>query len=242
MTHSLSYGSQSNRDPRMFGISLYQQKINELHANGRKSFSSRSLFSQSSINPTTPYLSQIPCSWGAIYFPSHWREFHSYLVLRLSHSVLSLPTKGDAGIVVQGVRSNRWTKSWKRYFIELVHLRGYVMLYPNYEGFLSFSTNHVEPGAHVKKQSSKRLEEFLVPLVALPANGKLTGLSEMPGKRMPDWRELPVVDFWGELTELQRLLEAGIQRREELTANCTHGKPGGTSDMFSVEDLKCPSE
>ncbi|KIJ65143.1 hypothetical protein HYDPIDRAFT_153126, partial [Hydnomerulius pinastri MD-312] len=87
----------------------------------------------------------IPCSWGALYFPSHWREFHDYLSIRLSQHAFPISTT-----VVPGVRSNKWTKSWKKYFIELVYLRGYVMLYANYEDFVSFSTNHLEVGSHVR--------------------------------------------------------------------------------------------
>ena len=145
------YGDPSNKSPHLFGISLYQQKHLELPIQGRKPFNPRSLFSLSSagklnLEPTTPYLSQIPCSWGALYFPEHWEEFHSFLAYRLSErSIIPLSTP-----IVPSVRSNFWLSSWKRFFIELVYLRGYVMLYPNFEGFVSLSTNHLEPGAHVK--------------------------------------------------------------------------------------------
>ncbi|KIP10034.1 hypothetical protein PHLGIDRAFT_39319, partial [Phlebiopsis gigantea 11061_1 CR5-6] len=101
----------------------------------------------------TPYLSQIPCSWGAVYFPEHWREFHDYLAARLSGHLLPV-----GGIVAPGLRSNKWTRSWKKYFIELAFLRGYVMLYPNYRDYLSLSTNHLEVGSHVKETTPEAYE------------------------------------------------------------------------------------
>ena len=71
--------------PQLFGISLYQQKHLELRLEGRHSFNARATFASMGLNdPSTPYLSQIPCSWGAVYFPEHWREFHAYLSFRLS--------------------------------------------------------------------------------------------------------------------------------------------------------------
>lgn len=63
------YGSPSNRDPSLFGISLYQQKNVELRLEGRRPFYARALFAANGIEPhDTPYLSPIPCSWGV---PSH---------------------------------------------------------------------------------------------------------------------------------------------------------------------------
>src|ERR1700761_94804 len=91
---------------------------------GRHSLNIPLVLSESGVRDTnTPYLSQVPCSWGAVFFPEHWQEFHDYLSLRLSefgHDILEP--------VVQDLRSNTWRRSWKKYFIELAYLRGYVML------------------------------------------------------------------------------------------------------------------
>ncbi|KAF5347157.1 hypothetical protein D9758_011092 [Tetrapyrgos nigripes] len=159
--------------PNLFGVSLYQPKNVELHASGRKAFKLSDVVP--SHIPDSPYLSQIPCSWGAVYFPRHWREFHNYIALRLSElsqsSALSssspfLPLKT---IIVPDVRSNRWTKSWKKYFIEFVYLRGYTMLYPSFPDYLSLSTNHHELGVHVTTSVSSRKQEFEVPLMSTQA-------------------------------------------------------------------------
>ncbi|KAI0305843.1 hypothetical protein B0F90DRAFT_1693909 [Multifurca ochricompacta] len=195
------YGETNNMSPRLFGISLYQQKNLELRIEGRRPFNARWLFKTTGIAAqNTPYLSQIPCSWGALYFPEHWREFHTYVANRLTDPSLSLKEN-----IVPDVRSSRWQNSWKKYFIEMVFLRGYTMLYPNYANFSSLSTNHLEPGAHVKRLPravfDKKRAQFDLPLMRLPdANASeslTTGLLDLPKREMPTWDALPVLDLHG---------------------------------------------
>ena len=230
---------------------------------GRKPFNPRSLFSSlenSDVNPITPFLSQVPCSWGALYFPEHWEEFHSFLAYRLSEpSIIPLSTP-----IVPSVRSNLWLSSWKRFFIELVYLRGYVMLYPNFEGFVSLSTNHLEPGAHVKaflpppvnstdfvnpnhlnssypdvdKEKEKR-ELFRLPLMPLPLPSrpsKATGLLELPENCLPSLDTLPTLNLTGYLSSQRGLRDQGDQRRKEL-----FGCNGNSSvaRLYCVLDLFC---
>ncbi|CAA7267399.1 unnamed protein product [Cyclocybe aegerita] len=160
------YGKPQNRLVQLFGVSLYQQKHLELPIEGRQPFNPRSLFSLVGLPETnTPYLSQVPCSWGALYFPEQWREFHDYLAVRFTETALTMDED-----VVPNVRSNYWTKSWKKFFIELIYLRGYLMLYPNYDAFLSLSTNHLEVGSHVK-------------------TGEASKLLDLPDHRLPDIEE-----------------------------------------------------
>ena len=208
---------------QLFGVSLYQQKNLELRPEGsRHRFSPRTTFSAfSQVHLNTPYLSQIPCSWGAVYFPEHWREFHDYLSVRLSGD---LPTLATDAIVAPGVRSNKWTRSWKKYFIEMAFLRGYVMLYPNYRDYISLSTNHLEVGSHVKDMPpevyAQKRKLFLHPLmqapIVVPGVPTSTGLLDLPDHEMPAWDKLPVLDLLGLMTDQQTLLERGQQRSEQL--------------------------
>src|SRR6202050_179875 len=111
---------------------------------------------------------------------------------------------------VPDIRSNRWTKSWKKYFIELVYLRGYAMLYPNYADFVSFSTNHLEVGSHVKDRPNdvylQRKELFLLPLMSLSDNSNSSmpssGILDLPGETLPPWHSLPILNLTGSLTLL----------------------------------------
>jgi hypothetical protein len=227
----LRYGAYNNRSPQMFGISLYQQKNLELLPGGRKPFNARALFSSANLSqPSIPYLSPVPCSWGAIYFPEHWRELHAYLSIRLSErSLKNLQT------VVPDIRSNRWTKSWKKYFIELAYLRGYVMLYPNYPDFISLSTNHLEVGSHVKVRTKEKKDLFLLPLMELPTStsSDTVQLLDLPQGRMPNWDSLPVLNLTGSLTSLDDLSAVGRSRRLQLT-RCSNSPA-----LFDAQDLLC---
>lgn len=212
------YSPEADHNPNLFGISLYQQKTLELPLKGRQPFNARSLFTSQSLNiPTnTPYLSPIPCSWGAIYFPEHWREFNTYLSSRIDK-----PTSIELDPIVPHVRSNRWTHSWKRFFIELVYLRGYVMLYPNFADFASLSTNHLEIGSHVQARSAMsplKRDLFFLPLMRLPPTeerGVSTGLLDLPESRLPDWTDLPVLNLTGSITTLDSLVHIGRERARE---------------------------
>ncbi|KAF9453518.1 hypothetical protein P691DRAFT_658253, partial [Macrolepiota fuliginosa MF-IS2] len=221
------YGTPSNISPNLFGISLYQQKNLELPIDGRRPFDAHTLFSSHSppIPRNTPYLSSIPCSWGAVYFPEHWREFHSYLSTRLNTSINTdtdaeqdLSTGGDP--IVPNTRSHKWKHSWKKFFIELVHLRGYVMLYPNYASFTSLSTNHLEAGSHVRPaMSPEKRKLFVLPLMQLPpisASPLATGLLDLPREQLPHLPDLPVLNLTGCITTQDTLLQVGRQRVKEL--------------------------
>ncbi|KAH7918714.1 hypothetical protein BV22DRAFT_1024105 [Leucogyrophana mollusca] len=228
----------SNISTQLFGVSLYQQKNVELNPEGRRPFNPRTLFAAHGLpEPSTPYLSQIPCSWGAIYFPQHWREFHDYLAVRLSEYTMNIHED-----IVPNVRSNKWTKSWKKYFIELAYLRGYVMLYPNYDNFISLSTNHLEVGSHVKDQPEdvylRKRELFLLPLMPLASESASTApipdLLHLPDGTLPGWNALPVLNLTGSMSSVDVLMQQGNERRAELTHCCR-----ATSLPYDVLDLMC---
>ena len=137
------YGQDRNLEvsKNIYGISLIQQNILELDsAIGPVPWSAADRLKNASSCPTMPYLSQIPSSRGALYFPEHWREFRDYVQIRDSEGMLPL----DRTVIEPSVLSDSWQASWKRFFIELVYLRGYTMMYPNYEDFVSLATRQTE--------------------------------------------------------------------------------------------------
>ena len=238
----------------MFGISLYQQKQIELLPEGRRPFDAQGVFSSNSLPyPNTPYLSQIPCSWGAIYFPEHWKEFHDYLQIRFSETWLPIQE-----MVVPHVRSNKWAKSWKRFFIELVFLRGYVMLYPNYDDFVSLSTNHLELGSHVKAQPkhifSQKKALFTLPLMQLKNvegtgdNTQASGLLDLPEHELPAFDNLPILDLLGKLSTIWELEMRGRERQEDLIGCATiasrteHQKKFEALDLFTCNTVVSEDE
>jgi hypothetical protein len=120
--------------------------------------------------------------------------------------------------IVPAIRSNRWPKSWKKYFIELVYLRGYTMLYPNYPGFESLSTNHLEKGTHVKTDRVDEKKKLLFEVPLLDVDSSLVESLPDEGK-LPNWDSLPVMDLWGAVTSTEELIERGWQTTR-MIASC----------------------
>lgn len=223
------YGNQGELNKNVYGISLYSPKNVELHRVGRRPFDPNEVLYNTSYPARTPYLSQIPCSWGAVYFPEHWREFHTFLTTQLD----DLDHFQFLNISLPMSRSDRWKKSWKKYFIQLVYLRAYVMIYPNYQDFESFSTNHLETGTHVKSEKRiKIIQTFQVPLMQ-----RDTLLSQLPQKHLPELNQLPVLDLWGKLVSFD-LIDRRAENWHRRVSACKRKKPNESS--FSPNDLLCP--
>lgn len=166
----------------------------------------------------------MPCSWGAVYFPEQWREFHQFLDARLRGY-------GPPNIIAD-IPSNLWEMSWKRYFNELVFLRGYVMLYPNHPHHLSLSTNHIEPGEHVGADLTAAILQDMRSAMAVPLLHDEQPLVEASG--LPAWTELPVTDLRGYLSTHNDIIQAGEVRRQEIF------KCSSVQLMpFDVNDLMC---
>lgn len=226
----LKYRYSGNKEAYrlMYGISLYAPRNLELLPAGRVTYDPNDVLLPAGYPPHIPYASQIPCSWGGVYFPEHWREFHSYLVRRLED--LNLPKDNQVRLIsVPGSRSDKWKKSWKKYFIELVYLRAYVMLYPNFEGFEAFSTNHVEYGTHV--QAGKRtsvIGTFMVPLMQ-----RDTILSQLPNQSLPLFDDLPVLDLWGQLQNHEKL-ETTASKYHQHVSTCPR-----TFGTFDPQEFFC---
>ncbi|EPB91970.1 hypothetical protein HMPREF1544_01264 [Mucor circinelloides 1006PhL] len=216
----------------IYGVSLYSPRNLELRPEGRRPFNPEPVLEQGGYSKRAPYATQIPCSWGAVYFPEHWREFHTYITERVEKE--EKYTKGYYNITVPGSRSERWSKSWKKYFIEMVYLRAYVMVYPNFANFESFSTNHLEYGTHVQQKNNGRakskVDQFLVPLMQQD-----TILTQLPDRHLPDFDHLPIMDLWGRIRTLSELDHVGSQWHTKVS-HCVRN-PIGT---FDAKDILCP--
>ncbi|CAG8522497.1 17655_t:CDS:2 [Acaulospora morrowiae] len=226
------YGTNRTLVGRMYGVSLYSTRVSELHLTGRQPFNPSSSFEGTNYPSYSPYLGQVPCSWGAAFFPEVWREFHRYFIARL---------EDWNGLRVQNItvpesRSNKWSNSWKRFFIELVYLRGYVMLYPNYEKFQSLSTNHAEVGAHIHFSNKKSHVNDIFHVPLMKKNDLLRGL---PGGKLPEYSDLPTMDLLGNLVPGGELVQRGRSLHHEIS-QC----PPGEYDepIYDPQDLLCIDE
>ncbi|KAK5823335.1 hypothetical protein F5H01DRAFT_273018 [Linnemannia elongata] len=227
------YSPDSQLYQNMFGVSMYSQKFVETHLAGRTPFNPEDIFIETpEYELRTPFLLQLPCSWGAVYFPEHWREFHEYVADRLLD--IEWNKTSLQSVQIPNSRTNRWSNSWKKLFIEMIYMRGYVMLYPNFFNFTSFSTNHLEWGTHTKQQRNSA-GTFLVPLMT--DSEKL--LDDLPNRRLPDWDSLPVLDLWANLATSAELVKRGRALQEQLNPCLLRNNNKEVIWEGQEKDLKC---
>ncbi|KAI9247529.1 hypothetical protein BY458DRAFT_551081 [Sporodiniella umbellata] len=191
---------------QLFGISLYRPELIETDPEGRRLFTER---------PDSEFLMQWPTHSGALFFPEHWREYHDYLTARLADR----EGLGMMEVSIPDSRSNEWKLSWRRYFEELVYLRSYVMLYPP----VSLSTHHIE----LKKKSQREKYADALTLYDVPLMTNMTTL--------PAWKELPVVDIYGKLSDFNTLLARGSELQDEISSCLPRLELN-----FDPSDLLCP--
>ncbi|KAL2902826.1 Elongation factor 4, partial [Bienertia sinuspersici] len=194
--------------PELSSISLYTPRLVEV-VKERPKWNATEFFQR--IHPNTPYLHQLPCSWGAVFFPKHWREFYVYMNMRFTEDPKKNPVQ------IPKSRTNGWQASWKKFLIDMMYLRGYVSLYPNFPNQASFSTNHMEPGAHISaKDNSLKHDksDFEVPLLADDFRNYL------PNGKLPSASRLPSLNLFNQAVSLKGLKAAGAKLRMDVI-NCT---------------------
>jgi hypothetical protein len=185
----------------LFGISLYSPRIIDTDPTGRQL-----LYPP---HDDYPYLMQVPSSSGALYFPEHWREFHDYITARLTDQSIVKRGSGNRHLFKDSLltvsRSNRWINSWRKYFDEMIYMRGYVMLYPPSQS--SYSTLYItNPNLNQKKKEAYTSAEKLYQ-VPLTQSKKIRSL--------PEYEQLSVLDLHGKLSNQSLLVEKGhaLQRK-----------------------------
>nr|CAB3448271.1 unnamed protein product [Digitaria exilis] len=195
--------------PELSSISLYTPRLVEV-VKERPKWNATEFFKK--VHPNTPYLHQLPCSWGAVFFPKHWREFYAYMAARFTEDAKQNPVQ------IPRSRTNGWQASWKKFLIDMMYLRGYVSLYPNFPNQTSFSTNHMEPGAHISAKDNVLKHDktdFEVPLVEDDFSLML------PQGKMPPASKLPVVNLFNQAISLKGLKAAGAKLRQDVLSCAT---------------------
>ncbi|MBA0565128.1 hypothetical protein Golob_010020 [Gossypium lobatum] len=190
--------------PELSSISLYTPRLVEV-VKERPRWNPTEFFNR--IHPNTPYLHQLPCSWGAVFFPKHWREFYVYMNMRFTEDAKANPVQ------IPKSRTNGWQASWKKFLIDMMYLRGYVSLYPNFPNQASFSTNHMEPGAHISaKDNVVRHDkaDFEVPLLMEDFRTLL------PNGKLPPASKLPSLNLFNQPVSLKGLKAAGAKLGQDV--------------------------
>ncbi|KAI9357176.1 hypothetical protein BD770DRAFT_345109 [Pilaira anomala] len=218
----------------MFGISLYTPPLIETDPKGRYPFDPNHVLTESNLTQNTPFLMQWPSYSGALFFPEHWREFHDYITARTA----DIHGFDMQDIRVPELRSNDWVKSWRRYFEELIYLRGYSMLYPNFKNKKSLSTHHLE----LRKQKMREEYQDAISIFDLPLMTQDDDDDEMRQLLLdlPSFDHLPIFDLWGKITNGEQLKERGLEFHDEISSCPAPILLEGEENQFDPADLLCP--
>ncbi|XP_020992891.1 uncharacterized protein LOC107476971 isoform X1 [Arachis duranensis] len=212
--------------PELSSISLYTPRIVEV-VKERPKWNATEFFKK--IHPNTPYLHQLPCSWGAVFFPKHWREFYVYMNMRFTEDAKTNPVQ------IPRSRTNGWQASWKKFLIDMMYLRGYVSLYPNFPNQASFSTNHMEPGAHISAKDNvvkHNKQDFEVPLMSQDFRELL------PSMKMPSASRLPSLNLFNQPVSLKGLKSAGAKLGQDVL-RCNNVSEVVAVDQYTGLPQRC---
>lgn len=205
----LKYKYDAVTNKQMFGISLYSPRVIDTDPSGR----------QLLMRTDTPYFMQVPFGAGALYFPEHWREFHDYMTARLTDQSIVKKKTGDRHLfkdsLLTNSRTDKWMNSWRKYFDEVINMRGYVMLYPS----VSYSTLTL---------NTKKKDEMYSNLYHVP-------LSSSVSPQLPDMDSLPVLDYFGKTAKQDEL----IQRGHEIQSTFSACEPK-LDHQHDASDMMCP--
>jgi len=164
--------SMKDIDTSIYGISLYTPRLCENSIPRRE-------FKPDSKTNDVVFLHQVPCSWGAVYFPQHWLYYRLYAEKRKEMNV---------NVHIPQCECNGWTGSWVKYYTELNYLKGWSMIYPNFPNQQSLSTNHMEIGVHIQAgDTTHKKEDFTVPLIS--------DYSPIDDMILPDAANLLIIDY-----------------------------------------------
>lgn len=221
---------------KLFGISLYAPRLIETDPSGRHFFNPSQVVAKARGGSAEeekiyePYMMQFPSYSGAVFFPEHWREFHDYITARLADS----NGYEMQDVVVPDLRSNDWSKSWRRYFEELVYLRSYVMLYPNFVGGTSLSTQHLE----LRKKTMREQFADAISIYNVPLMDEVDQISQE--LQLPEYKDLVVLDIWGKISNFEELKERGSELHDEVSACPEPILEVEKEYQFDATDLLCP--
>jgi hypothetical protein len=171
------------------------------------------------LSYSTPYLWQNTLFHSTLFFPSQWREFHTYISLReyfgggIPSITETIPTFSGTNLVLE------------MYWLELLLARGYAILYPNFDDSSSFAIQHTEsPSAAT---ASDPMNE--IPLLQWGAFFEQIELG------LPDWEDLPVLDYEKRVVGWDQL-ERTSRKYQGRLSMCGREFP---ENKWEVRDLFC---
>jgi len=166
---------------------------------------------------STPYIYQQTLFHSTLFFPLQWREFHNYIAMReyFGGGIDDFTTH------VSTFQSGE-PLALEVYWLELLIARGYAILYPNFEDDASFAIQHFQPEERPSEET---------PLL------QWGQLFDEIKDGLPDWEDLPVLDYERRVIGWDGLERASRKVLERLSS-CKDIPEYG----WQVRDLFCYPE
>jgi len=214
---------------RLVGISLYTPRLNEIRYPQVKWLPQKA-------TDAVAFRLQVPCSWGALFIGSMWKEFIKFYHMRVRPPFFNFSQEatqrgvgkareplGNPHVRIPSSRSNVWPRSWKRFMIDFMYGRGLVMVYPNMLNQRSFSTTYMERGGHSGKDGKveslqvNSLRSDIDPLKTVPLV-QMQDISKVlkAFAHLPPYEELPVFNLQHEPRTLDALVQQGFAFTEKV--------------------------
>jgi hypothetical protein len=227
----LKYRYGNTISTAIFGISLNTPRVLDTDPTQRRLFQPTFALHEHGYDGNSPILLQSPNHSGTLYFPQHWREFHDYITARLTDQGIANKKKKIKHLlkdyVLTEARSNKWMYSWRKYFDEMMFMRGYMIMYPNNKDGGFSSLTHVI-SSRSKAEKYPQVEQlFKVPLID----------DRLPNMRLPKWDELPVFDLWGRMSNMEDIIKKGHKLQRKFSA-CEPLLPA--QHKHDPSDMLCP--
>ena len=222
------YASIETVDENLIGMSLEVPS---------KFLNDSTTFSAPLINETvSPFIWQAPNSNAALYFGDKWVELHDFVAQSLSsqHTLPTPTTENEK-------RVSKSYPSWLEHILKLARVRGYYMLYPNFEDSDGLATLHNDLYQPPEEYSEPEEQPTSDELTADPAHHLWLKHKEAPlvtksllsilpfEADLPKVSEMPLLTWDGEITS-----PAGIHGLAESYRSVFRRENGGCES--SVED------
>mmetsp|Transcript_33884 Transcript_33884/g.71254 ORF Transcript_33884/g.71254 Transcript_33884/m.71254 type:complete len:421 (+) Transcript_33884:34-1296(+) len=217
-----AYGRNKRcRDSKLMGFSLSPIRVDEMTKPPFKRWDATQI-----IGRDLAYLSVVPSSWGAAYWSDRWNEFMEFVNVRVEPPYYDMNAEENlAGmqyddlkltpkeLYLPDARSNVWPKSWKRFMVDWMYVRGLVMLYPNLPEEMALATTMALAGEHVgaSTKNNPRVSELIVSF------DRLTGTV-----LLPEYRDLVVLDLHNNPTTFEELALSGTKFLKHVQASCLY--------------------
>ena len=194
-------------DPRMYGFGLQRQNT----IIGRKQVDEPAKDITKELGGEVFYKYQLVCTWGAVFFPQHWKEFIKWFVEHRKERSFDPCLPNTASTLWYNTKGKS-SRMWSIWFIRFAFEKGWYNMYLNLPDGSALVTNHREGGLNFKEHRG-------------PSNS-LTVNPAYISMELPSTDDIPLYDYFFNRIENPGALENRIQQYSVLSKSemCEPGK------------------